>query len=265
MDSENQQNNKKCEDYLNGYCKYGKKCKYRNMCKYSHEEHTKYYDSESKSNNICYRLKNGFCPYGTRCKYSHDLEKHHFKIKNFQLKEERKETESKNNIKDSNESMIETVSLSTDEFEQEASNFLLCCPVKPSKIKQEQVNLKEYVLKRNLEIGEMFYKQKIKIDSKRQNVYKNDFLTFKSENEAIDNQDKLLFRQEVSFYNEIKRLNSISATNKPEKLLKSAYDREYERVMKHLPVYGHRAEILECLTANNVLVLVGLTGSGKST
>ena len=81
--------------------------------------------------------------------------------------------------------------------------------VKPSKIKQEQVNLKEYVLKRNLEIGEMFYNEKIKIDSKRQNVYKNDFLTFKSENEAIDNQDKLLFRQEVSFYN----LNGPSYSN----------------------------------------------------
>jgi hypothetical protein len=253
IDSANKKKNKKCTHYLNGYCKYGKKCEY------SHEEPTNLHNLESKTNNnIFYRQKNGFCPYGTQCKYSHDLEE------NYQFKDEHQEIQFNNNIQDTKKSILETSFSSPDKIKLTAPNYLLCCPLK-TETKQDPVSLKQYLLKRNLEITEMFYNQKIELDSTRQNVYKNDFSTFKQENDAIDNQEKLLSRKEVSFHTEIKRLNSIHDTNKHEQFLKSAYDREYERALKSLPVYGHRAEILECLTANNVLVLIGLTGSGKST
>ena len=39
----------------------------------------------------------------------------------------------------------------------------------------------------------------------------------------------------------------------------------FKRAKQRLPIYGYRDEILEKLKANNIVVLVGLTGSGKST
>jgi hypothetical protein len=230
---------------------------------------------QKKQRNICYNFRNdGYCSNGNYCKFSHDFINFNLKIDSSQryIKNEwpsRKNSFTKqlsvNSNETNEESMTEVSSTSTDKFEPIASNFLLYCPVKPSKMKQDQVNLKEYVLKKQLEISEIFYNEKIRLASKRENAYKNDFSTFREENEAIDNEEKLLCRQEISFSNEIKRLNSIEVASKHEKFLQTAYEREYERAMKRLPVYGYRAEILECLNANNVLVLVGLTGSGKST
>lgn len=230
---------------------------------------------QKKQRSICYNFRyDGYCSNGDYCKFSHEFINFNCKIDPSQryIKNEwpsKKDSFTKQLLVNSNEtneeSITEVSSTSTDKFEPIASNFLLCCPVKPSKMKQDQVNLKEYVLKKQLEISEIFYNEKIRLASKRENAYKNDFSTFREENEAIDNEEKLLCRQEISFSNEIKRLNSIEIASKHEKFLQSAYEREYERAMKRLPVYGYRAEIVECLTGNNVLVLVGLTGSGKST
>ena len=231
---------------------------------------------QQKTRQICYKFKeNGYCSNGGACKYYHEtINFNNLKTDELQRNVENELRDKKTSLKkqlsvstnEGNEESITKASSSTTEnFEHVASDFLLCCPSKSAKSKQYRVHLKEYVSEKRLEIVEMFYNEKIKIDLKRENVYKNDFSTFKEENEAIDNEEKLLFCQEVSFNNEIKRLNSFQVTLKNENFIKSAYDREYKRAMNRLPVYGYRTDILETLNTNNVLVLVGLTGSGKST
>ena len=47
--------------------------------------------------------------------------------------------------------------------------------------------------------------------------------------------------------------------------VKKAYEREFNRLARPLPFYSFRAQILDTLKQNNVVVIVGQTGSGKST
>jgi HrpA-like RNA helicase len=69
--------------------------------------------------------------------------------------------------------------------------------------------------------------------------------------------------QYESFNKELERLASINNIDK--RLLKYAYEREFKRAQNRLPFYGFRSEILDSLATNDVIVVIGETGSGKTT
>lgn len=218
----------------------------------------------------CYSfIKTGHCPNGDYCNFYH----HYANTNSFNENNSDILVENKKNSKETlNKSLCDDTASDTycsgkssalDIPQHDATSFLLCCPSKFSE--HSCIHLKEYAVKNRLNIVEMFYNEKLKMEEKRENVFKNDFSTYKEENEAIYNEEKLLVRQEMSFNTEIKRISSIPVTIKNEHFLKSAFDREFRRAVQKLPIYGYREEILDKLNNHNVLVLVGLTGSGKST
>jgi HrpA-like RNA helicase len=79
---------------------------------------------------------------------------------------------------------------------------------------------------------------------------------------AIESEFELLQKQKQTF-NDVRRgLMNLKA---PIHILKAAYDREFRRAMNPLPFYAYRNEIIEKLTKNDIMILMGSTGSGKST
>ena len=126
--------------------------------------------------------------------------------------------------------------------------------------------VKEYLRNSCFQMAKFFFVEKQKSNQKRIDSCHQYMSSSNEESIAIDNELTQLERQEISFNNELSRLGQIANTPSPNNLLiKNAIDREKRRVEQKLPIYGYRNEIIETLKNNNILVLVGLTGSGKTT
>ena len=112
---------------------------------------------------------------------------------------------------------------------------------------------------------DFFYQEKLKIYKKRQSYCDHYDATLNEELLAVNEEENLLQKQESTFLIELERLKDIDASFYDVNFIKNTYDREFQRAKQRLPIYGYRHEIIETLKKNDIIVLVGLTGSGKST
>lgn len=269
----------KCIDFENGNCKRDI------LCKNSHE--------------ICHLFTSGKCNKGASCTNIHLKPQHqsnNSKHKNKNARSKNKNSrdrnkKSKNTVKLENidyshddtefnnqnnqNSIIQQLSLNNNSIQLHSSNdssknlklrdYYLFNSYPPNKL--QNFNLNEY-LKENLEIINNKFEKKIeKLNQQTKNIFK--FSIHKKDKfeqlNAIDSKLKLLMKQKETFDKSILSLNNIEPSNKKMHIIKAAYDREFRRVNNLLPIYAYRYDILEKLKKNNILVLVGATGSGKST
>ena len=75
----------------------------------------------------------------------------------------------------------------------------------------------------------------------------------------------MIYKLVDSFRQEIGRISNIYIDSRSISHLEHAYKREFRRASAKLPFYGFRAQIIENLRDNNVLIIIGETGSGKTT
>ena len=84
------------------------------------------------------------------------------------------------------------------------------------------------------------------------------------EKSALNEQQALIYQALASFDKETDRLK-IYITDITKKDVEHAFKREFRRANARLPFYCFRSQIIETLSENNVLIIIGETGSGKTT
>ena len=147
----------------------------------------------------------------------------------------------------------------TDEF-----GFILKCNT------AERINanyrLKEYVLIQRSQVMKFFLSEKFKLNNKRYEAFKLNPKSYDEQTEALKNEEKLLIKYEEEFNSQMNHLDKfLLNTPIPKFYIKTAFDREFKRAQLKLPIYAYRDEIIQKLKDNNVIIIVGFTGSGKTT
>ncbi len=84
-------------------------------------------------------------------------------------------------------------------------------------------------------------------------------------NSIINDKESLIFKQMQSFNHEMQRLSRIESSVNNNEQLKNVYQREFKRALNGLPFYAYRSEIIEKLQTEDILIIIGETGSGKTT
>ncbi|KAL9658444.1 hypothetical protein ABK040_005988 [Willaertia magna] len=124
-------------------------------------------------------------------------------------------------------------------------------------------NLLEFIAAGKKATIDLLQKKENELKQKLKNNINNiDTETYVENKVVIETELQLVRRFGMVFNKEMVRLYSIKEDMK---VIKAALEREFQRATKMLPIYGYKNDILESLEDNDIIVLIGATGSGKST
>ncbi|CAF1006494.1 unnamed protein product [Brachionus calyciflorus] len=177
----------------------------------------------------------------------------------------RQSNNSDEEVLDDGDSSDETNSLSSNassinETNNQKTDFLLLIT---DNIQKPYSNLTSYVEKEKMSIHQMFNKDFLTGLNKIQyQDEKNRKRQFEKKSEPYEQEQTLIYKNISSFLKEMQRLSKNPIQNS---YLRNAYDREFRRARAKLPFYAFRHTILEELEKNDMLIIIGHTGSGKTT
>ncbi|KAG2373293.1 hypothetical protein C9374_012282 [Naegleria lovaniensis] len=152
------------------------------------------------------------------------------------------------------------------DFSQLQETFILDTLQKqaPSLSKKQ---LEEYANKVQLSISEHFMERqegimKKMLENTRTLGFGEEYMAIRK---ALMEEKNLLHKQKKSFDCRMRELEEKRAYCSNYSLLYQAYEREFKRAKALLPFYGFRDEILQAIADNDIVLIQGQTGSGKST
>nr|CAG4709955.1 unnamed protein product [Naegleria fowleri] len=140
-----------------------------------------------------------------------------------------------------------------------------------SKSQAKQVStldqLKDYVNRMKDVIANHFlYKQEEFMKKHLENIknlgFGEEYMTIRK---ALEDEKNLLQKQRASYNHRMDEFERKRANCTNYELLGKAYEREFKRALALLPFYGYRDEILKAIAENDIILVQGQTGSGKST
>lgn len=214
----------------------------------------------------------GWCKYGLNCKYKHvnveDVDEY------MEANDDDDDGSRDDEFTFSDNSSTESFNSHTSAWANDLSRpsvqktFLLNTYDQSHGITSQKL-LQQFVQSNKQTILNTFQTELSKIYAEKSELYAKsatkqfEDVNFQETKNALDTAHSVCMDQLGSFQAEMQRLASIN--NADATMLASAYAREFAKANARLPFYAYRTKIIETLMDNDVVVVVGETGSGKTT